>query len=134
MSPPTEEAVTFRPNLIIVHADPTYSALLRQAFASRGWRVHFTRLGSEARCLARELPLATVILDADLPEESGWLTCAKLSQEQPNVQVVLVTGAPLTPERLRLATFVGASRLLNRHLGTHPLIEEICGKTLAVSG
>src|SRR5438309_91994 len=55
-----------------------------------GWTVYRTTSCAKARRLAcRHLPDA-LILSADSPDESGWLTCAKLSRAQPRLRVVLV--------------------------------------------
>ena len=47
-----------------------------------------------------------VILHAELAEESGWLTCDKLTREQPLTRVILV-GDNLSPRNQELAIFVG---------------------------
>jgi len=76
---------------------------------------------------------AGVVLATDLPNESGWLTCAKLSVEQPAVKVLLVT-ARVTPENHRFANFVGAAALLCRSQGMQVLVDELADVALPAAG
>ncbi|HTU19998.1 MAG TPA: response regulator [Gemmataceae bacterium] len=116
----------FSPCLILAHPHVNYEALLARAFRRLGWDVYLTRSGPEARRLARMLEADVVILHADLPEESGWLTCDKLTREQPFVRVILVSD-DVSPLNRELASFVGASVLVNHADGLAPLIEELAG-------
>ena len=62
----------------------------------------------------------------NLRDESGWLTCEKLTRELPHLRVILVSPG-LSPDAGRFATFVGAASLVNRHTGVRTLVEEVCG-------
>jgi hypothetical protein len=73
------------------------------------------------------------VLDADLPGESGWLTCAKLVHENPLVKVVLVDPNPDARQEDR-ADFVGASALVDRADGLPALLEVVEGATLPAAG
>src|SRR5262245_48423235 len=113
---PTEESVYYRPCLLIAHADSGYAARASRAFRRVGWDVYVARTGPEARRLARMLYPDLAILDADLPEESGWLTCEKLVSEQPLLRVILV-GAVDSSENEDFAAFVGATGYVPRCRG-----------------
>ncbi len=67
-----------------------------------------------------------IVLHADLAEESGWLTCDKLTREQPCARVILVSDN-LNPRKEALADFVRASALIDRAEGVPRLIEELLG-------
>jgi len=121
----TIEAVS-SPCLILAHPHQDYQTLLGRAFRRLGWDVYLARGGSEARRLARMLEADVVILHDDLPDESGWLTCDKLTREQPFIRVILVCD-DVSPRNQELADFVGASVLVNRAEGLAPLIEELIG-------
>jgi DNA-binding NarL/FixJ family response regulator len=83
--------------------------------------------------LAWELTAPTVVLDTDLSGESGWLTCVKLTRDNPQLRVILV--APVaTPDRRRFALFVGATGLVGRNGGPVALVEEVCGVPLPTGG
>jgi DNA-binding response OmpR family regulator len=113
-----------RPCLIVAHGDAAYAALVCRTFRRFGWDVQQTTSGPEVRRLARHLEPRFVILDALLPNESGWLTCDKLRLEFPEVRVILVAVDPGFHEA-NFAVFVGAAALVNRNEGVQALLDEI---------
>jgi DNA-binding response OmpR family regulator len=100
-----------RPCMVLASGDPVCTADLCRRFRRQGWDVYPTHGGPEARRLARMLDADLVILDADLPGESGFLTCAKLIRERTSGQVVLVCEDD-SPHNRALAVFVGAVDLV----------------------
>jgi DNA-binding response OmpR family regulator len=114
----TEQTVACSPCLVLAGFDAAAARELRR----RGWDVYPARTGPEARRLARMLEADLVVLDTLLPEESGWLTCEKLTREVPGVRVILVDPAP-DAQRAELAEFVGAAALVGRHDGLEELLE-----------
>jgi CheY-like chemotaxis protein len=110
-----DQSVCCAPCLVIAGFD----ASVARAFRRRGWDVYSARTGPEARRLARMMEADLVVLDTFLPEESGWLTCEKLTRECPDVRVVLVDP---DPRRRQLAEFVGAAALVGSD-GLSALIE-----------
>src|SRR5205823_1479522 len=84
------DPIAAQPCLVLAHPDPVYAAVTSRAFTHLGWTVYTAQTGAEARRLARQLPAQLVILDAHLPDESGYLIGAKLQLELPQVKVVLV--------------------------------------------
>jgi DNA-binding response OmpR family regulator len=122
-----------RPCLVLAHADPLYAALVRQIFLRLRWNVHVTSSGVEARELAAQVSPCMVILDTDLREESGWLTCAKLTQEQPDLRVVLVADQVGRTSHA-FAYYVGAAALVGRNDGLRALVNEARDVALPVAG
>jgi DNA-binding response OmpR family regulator len=122
----TEDTTGYRPVLVVAHEDHVFTALVNNAFRQRGWDVHLARSGPDVRRLAGAVNAAAVVLDANLRDESGWLTCDKLTRELPHLCVILVSSG-LSAEGCRFATFVGAAGLVNRHAGIRALVEEVCG-------
>ena len=114
------------PCLIVVHGDSACEAAIARGFRRLGWDVYVARSGPEVRRLVPLLEADVVLLDAELPQESGWLTCEKLTAENPLVKVVLITAEP-GPLNQQFSAFVGASALVRRGDGLAPLIEELCG-------
>jgi DNA-binding NarL/FixJ family response regulator len=125
------KAVGFRPRLVLAQTHPEYTGLALRSFRRLGWDVHLAISGQDTRRLVRRLNPAVIVLGIDLPDESGWLTCEKLAQENPGLAVILVAGHQ-TPFHSDFATFVGATALVNEGDGVAALIEEVRG-VLALS-
>jgi CheY-like chemotaxis protein len=121
------------PCLILAHPDGAYEAVIARGFRRLGWDLYLARSGPEVRRLVRMLEADVVVMDADLPVESGWLTCDKLTREQPLVKVVLVSDN-LSPRNQELAAFVGASALVGRGEGLAPLLHELIGPMVQAAG
>jgi DNA-binding NtrC family response regulator len=110
--------------LVLAHSDTEFAARVKRGLARLGWEVYLVRTGDGARRFARELIPSLVVLDTDLPDESGWLVCKKLTCEQPDLRVILVTdrrGCELP----RFARFVGAAALTYRQDGFAALSHEV---------
>jgi DNA-binding response OmpR family regulator len=122
-----------RPCLVLGHSDPLYGALVRQIFLRLRWEVHVTSSGVRARELAARLSPSLVILDTDLPDESGWLTCAKLVQEHPDLHVVLVADR-IGQTSHAFAYYVGAAALVGRNDGLRALVNEARDVALSAAG
>jgi DNA-binding response OmpR family regulator len=118
----TEKQMTFRPRLVLAYADSAQAALSCRHLRRQGWEVHLANSGPDARRLARLLAPQVVVLDIELRDESGWLTCAKLKLENPTQTVVLVAGK-LTAHAQSYADFVGAATIVERGSGMPMLME-----------
>lgn len=128
----TEANGAFRPTLILAHRDPHYAAAAAEVLRAR-WDVLLAHSGEEVRRLARERAAAVVVLGTRGLDETGWLTCAKLSQELPGLRILLVAPAP-TPELRRYAVFVGAARVVNEGDGARALLRAVQDKALTAAG
>lgn len=73
-----------------------------------GWQVMVGETAADVRRAAARLHPEVVILDIDMPDESGWLTCAKLQRLRRRPQVILVDH-DADPARDDFARFVGAT-------------------------
>src|SRR5262249_48180974 len=112
-----------RPRLVLAYADAAQAARHGHTFQRRGWEVHQTASGVEARRLAADLNPHLVILDTQLPDESGWLACAKLRLAQPQRRIVLVD-PHISPEKERLGEFIGATATVSREADAAALFPE----------
>jgi ActR/RegA family two-component response regulator len=108
-----EFAAVYRPCLVLAHADSAWVSDAARHFRRQGWDVYPTQGGPAARRLARMLEPEMVVLDVDLAEESGWLTCAKLMQERPDGKVILLCEDTST-RKSDMAAFAGAVALMHR--------------------
>lgn len=114
--------------LIVAHTNPEYAAQVGRQFRRLGWEVHPARSGAEVRRLARTLGPQLVVLGEEAPDETGWLTCAKLAREPRRCRVVVVSRAP-TAEDQRLTRFVGGSALVRQDADAGALVAEVYGET-----
>jgi DNA-binding response OmpR family regulator len=128
-----ERTAGYRPCLVLADPDPAYAAAIMRSFRRLGWDVYEAKLGPEARRLARMLDADLVILAADLPEETGWLTCAKLVRERPHTRIILVDHAA-DPRARHMAAFVGAKALVRRDAGMEALLPQIHHPMLLAAG
>jgi DNA-binding response OmpR family regulator len=112
------------PGVVLALPDADRAAAVADRLRRRGWRVIRATTGTEARKLAcRHLPDA-VVLPADGPVESGWLTAAKLLRAQPRLRVVLV--GERTGSAARFARFLGAT-LAPADVGAAELAARVAG-------
>ncbi len=118
-----------RPRLLLAYADAAYASECGRYFRRLGWEVEMVASGIEARELASEYQPNVVALEVALLHESGWLTSAKISSENPDLHIVLVAAdqGDCTPDRLRM---VGASKAVRRDQGAEALASTVLGKTM----
>src|SRR5438874_1481304 len=93
------EAGHSRPSVVIAHSQSIYIHEVERAFRRHGWGIVRAADGPHARRLFAVLQPSLVILEAEFPGESGWLTCAKLSMEDPDARTILVGEEPTEFER-----------------------------------
>jgi CheY-like chemotaxis protein len=127
-----KERVGSRPCLVLAHADEDYALRACGSFRRMGWDVYFADNSAEARRLARVLSPSLVILDTLLPDESGWLTCDKLTREMPRLKVLLL-GKPPPSQNANFAEFVGATALVDRLDGLVAILNEFADQALCVN-
>jgi DNA-binding response OmpR family regulator len=123
MIPTNDATIHYRPCLILAHADAVYAAAAARVFRREGWDVYHAQTGPEARRLTCMLRPSLVVLGTDLPEESGWLICDKLTRESPSARVILVAVEPDRPSE-QFARFVGAAALVDRNAGPAALLDQ----------
>ena len=79
-------------SLLLVEDDPFLLELLEELIADAGWTVHTATNGESAMQLVRQLPdLQTVITDLAMPEMDGVRLIEWLSDEQPDLPVMVMT-------------------------------------------
>jgi DNA-binding NarL/FixJ family response regulator len=116
-----------RSRLLLAYADAAYASECGRYFRRMGWEVQMVASGTEARELARAYRPHVVVLDAELLDESGWLTSAKISTENPALRILLVADERTdhTHDRLRM---VGATQSVSRGDGAEALALAVLGK------
>ncbi len=125
-----DRKLTHRPVMILAYADSAHAARCGRYFRRLGWEVHLVASAAEARKLAGNTNPRVIVLDTELPDESGWLTCAKLMNEDPNRRVILL--APeRTPELMQNLANINATALVSRHDRIDVFAETILGECFA---
>jgi DNA-binding response OmpR family regulator len=116
-----------RPRMLLAYADAAYASECGRHFRRLGWEVEMVGSGGEARDLVKEYRPDVVVLDALLLDESGWLTSAKISTENPGLRIILVADESddSTRDRLRM---VGARQSVYRRHGADALAHAVLGK------
>ena len=109
----SQTSVVDRPCLILAVKGFACAAETSLRLRRLGWDIYQASFGPEVRRLSRMLEPDMVVLDTDLEGESGWLTCAKLKQDRPAGEVVLVTGEESLGNH-SFAEFLGAVALVSR--------------------
>lgn len=127
------DVVGNRPCLIIVHKDSTYTSHIGRAFRRQGWDTYPARTGPEARRLACMLQPDLMVMATELEQESGWLTCEKVTRDVPHLKVILV-GDTSETRNVEFARFVGAVAFIEEGDSIQALVEEICGRSLPAAG
>ncbi len=116
-----------RPRLLLAYSDPAYASECGRFFRRLGWEVQMVASGVEARELAGDYHPDVVVLDAELLDESGWLTSAKISTANPELRIILVEDQPAESTQQRLQS-VGATRSVCRKDGAEALAMVVLGK------
>jgi len=125
-----KEKIGDRPTVVLAHANEAFALRTCAAFRRMGWDAYCADSGPEARRLARLLTPNLVILDAQLPDESGWLTCDKLTREMPRLKVVVVGSQPRSRNE-NFASFVGATAHVDRLDGLLSILSEVANQSVA---
>src|SRR5437588_587616 len=95
--------MVYRPLLILAYADSAHAALCGRYFRRHGWEVRLAPSAAEARRLLAASAPRAIVLATDLPDESGWLTCAKITQEDAARKVILLSPGRALDQQDRLA-------------------------------
>lgn len=101
-----------RPCLILGYVQSEFASRWGRFFRRQGWEVHLAANSCEARRLTHVLEPAAVVLDVEMPDETGWLASAKLTREIPGVPVLLVGSR--SPKRFSEIAEVGATAWIAR--------------------
>jgi DNA-binding NarL/FixJ family response regulator len=120
----------YRPLMILGYADSAHAAQCGRYFRRLGWEVRLVASATEVRRLLETFSPRAIVLDTELPDESGWLACAKIMHEDPSRYVVLLT-PDASPEASRQAVEVNAAGVVSRQDQMEDLAEMILGERFA---
>ena len=98
-----------QPTLLVVDDDKTLCDVIVEILASEGYRVFVANSGEKAIQLVRTIRFDVAVVDLKLPGASGVEVLRVLSEEQPEVRSVVITGYPdseLMSQALEVDSFV----------------------------
>ncbi|HLN31290.1 MAG TPA: response regulator [Gemmataceae bacterium] len=113
-----------RESIVLALPDVTFAVRVSRQLRHQGWEVYLAASGIDARRLSAALQPQLVVLDTDLPDESGWLSCAKLTCLGPGHKVFLLSSRT-SARRAALARFVGALALVSSAAGGAAVAEQV---------
>jgi ActR/RegA family two-component response regulator len=125
----SQTPLTFRPRLVLGYASSAPAALISRHFRRLGWEVHLAGTSAEVHRLVGALAPEVVVLDVDLRDESGWLTCVKLRLLHPEQKVILLADQ-VNNSTAEFADFVGAVGLVDRADGLPALVSALVDAAL----
>jgi DNA-binding response OmpR family regulator len=102
-----------RPQILLVEDDPMLLEVLTEALKREHYSYVTARSGDEAIQAAYSLHPEVVLLDIDLPGQSGLLVAAKLKVARPSPKVLFLTALP-RGQSDRVATFLRVEGVLHK--------------------
>jgi CheY-like chemotaxis protein len=121
-----------RPRLLFAYSDSAHASRCVRYFRRQGWQVHMVASGAEAQRLAAELKPEVIVLDVDLPDESGWLSAAKIRLLPPDERVVLLA-AEVDDQLRERAESLGVLGIVRRADGPEGLAAVVCEQPQSVA-
>jgi DNA-binding NtrC family response regulator len=120
----TEEKAMPTEKVLLVDDEPEFVQVLSQRMESRGVGVDTAASGREALEKVRGRSYDAIILDLAMPEMDGIETLKRLLEDNPDLQVVLLTGYA-TLEKGVEAIKLGAMDFLEKPAEIQELMEKI---------
>lgn len=119
-----------RPRLLFAYADSAFAAAAARCFRRLGWEAHLVASAEEVQRLVEAYAPEVLVLDVELPDESGWLTSAKVALSHPRQRIILLAAERVDAEGERAAQ-VGATAIVARCDGVSALVQAVYGRGCA---
>lgn len=120
----TEEKVMPAERVLLVDDEPEFVQVLSQRMESRGVGVDTAASGREALEKVRGKSYDAIILDLAMPEMDGIETLKRLLEDNPDLQVILLTGYATLQKGVE-AIKIGAMDFLEKPAEIQELMEKI---------
>jgi len=124
---PTAEAVgesrtteRVEKRILVVDDDSSVREMLSRVLAGEGYGVLAAANGAEALEIAAAKKIDLVLLDLNMPGQSGWDTFERLTASQPLLAVIIITARP---NQLFTALGAGVGALLEKPLDFPQLLQ-----------
>lgn len=109
-------------HVLVVDDDPAVRQAMKRVLESAGYEVEVAQNGEEAT--AQFLPAQTdlLLLDLNLPSQSGWDVFERLTTRYPLVPVIIITGLP---NQYSTAVAAGVSALMEKPVEATALLKTV---------
>ena len=111
-------------NVLLVDDEPEFTQILSERMESRGVSVDTAATGPEALEKVRGKSYDAIVLDLSMPGMDGIETLKRLLQDNPELQVILLTGYATLQKGIE-ATKLGAMDFLEKPAEIQKLMEKI---------
>lgn len=108
--------------ILLVDDDAAVRQMLMRVLTGENYTVFPAENGDEAFAQAKENAVDLVLLDLNLPKQSGWDIFERLSSEYPLLPVIIITARP---NQLFLALSAGVGALFEKPLDFPKLLQTI---------
>ena len=108
--------------LLLVDDDPSVRQMVGRVLAGEGYVVLSAASGPEALGMAAANQIDLVLLDLNLPGQSGWDTFERLTSQNPFLAVIVITARP---NQLFTALAAGVGALLEKPLDFPKLLKTV---------
>jgi DNA-binding response OmpR family regulator len=108
--------------ILVVDDDPSVRAMLTRVLADEGYSVWAAANGTSALEIAAVAKVNLVLLDLNLPAESGWDIFERLTAENPLLVVIIITARS---NQLFTALGAGVGALLEKPLDFPKLLQTV---------
>ncbi len=112
------------PKVLIVDDEPDTVEIVQSMLQGNGFDFSRAHDGDEALDVARRLKPDLIILDVMMPEQDGWLVCAKLKSVEPSPKILIFT-VLRHDQSDRLAEFVHADDIIHKPFTKEQLLAKV---------
>ena len=111
-----------RRTILLVDDDSSVRQMIGRVLVAEGYSVMFAANGAEALEIAAANRIDLVLLDLNMPGQSGWDTFAELTTKNPLMGVIIITARP---NQLFTSLGAGVGALLEKPLDFPVLLKTV---------
>ena len=108
--------------VLLVDDDPSVREMIGRVLADEGYHVLRAANGLEGIEIASANSIDLVLLDLNMPGKGGWDTFERITSENPNLAVVIITAKP---DQLFTSLAAGVGALLEKPLDFNRLLKTV---------
>jgi DNA-binding response OmpR family regulator len=112
------------PQILLVEDDELLLEVMAAALKRQGYSFETAATGDEAIAKAYRLNPEVVLLDIDLPGQSGYLVAAKLKLTKPSPKVLFLTALP-RGQSDRAASFLRVDGIMHKPFAMRKLLSTV---------